>query len=296
MGGKCIDPADLVGDTIVLALDLVGFNTGQHQSIARGLRAREVEKEIKKILDAETKKLLKQRLQGPVPNNKALSSLESVGKSVAGAVTKDAEEKLGRWAECTWKHSPLGVWVDENKWVMYIVVPLVVGASAGAGAYSYHVRAGDTPAEWGALLLKKHLKFKPVGALELGVQEVKFVPSKRDVEVKFFSTVDWKPFKAQFTVGGGAHEGNLSKLSASSEVSYKGIGSASNIEFSIKTFVDYSNPALSFGGSGAAKYSFDVAKIPLTAGAEGQWKRTMDQGSSPRDEGSLLFTLSADIF
>jgi hypothetical protein len=296
MSGKCIDPADLIGDTIVLALDLIGFKPGQHQSIARGLRTREVEKEIQKVLDGETKKLLKQRLQGPIANDKALSSLESVGKATASAVTKDAEQKLGRWAECTWKLSPLGVWVDENQWVVYIVVPLVVAAGAGAAAYSYHVRAGDTPAEWGALLVKKHLKFKPVGSLELGVQDVKFVPSKRDVEVKFFSTVDWKPFKAQFTIGGGAHEGSLSKLSASSEVSYKGIGSASNVEFSVKTFVDYSNPALSFGGSAGAKYSFDVAKIPLTAGAEAQWKRTIDQGSSQKDEGSLLFTLSADFF
>jgi hypothetical protein len=169
MSGTCIDPADLVGDTIVLALDLIGFKTGQHQSIARGLRTREVEKEIKKALDAETKKLLKQRLGGAVPNAKARGSLESVGKSAASAVTQDAEQKLRRWAECTWKQSPLGVWVDENRWVVYIVVPLVVAASAGAAAYAYQVRTGDLPAAWGALLVKNHLKFKPLGTLEFGV-------------------------------------------------------------------------------------------------------------------------------
>lgn len=42
MSGKCFDPADGVGDTIVLALDLMGFKTGQHQSIATGLRTPEV--------------------------------------------------------------------------------------------------------------------------------------------------------------------------------------------------------------------------------------------------------------
>jgi hypothetical protein len=46
MSGKCIDPADVVGDTIVLALDRIGFKVGQHQSIATGLHTPEVAKEI----------------------------------------------------------------------------------------------------------------------------------------------------------------------------------------------------------------------------------------------------------
>jgi hypothetical protein len=30
MSDKCIDPADVIGDTIMLALNLIGFKTGQH--------------------------------------------------------------------------------------------------------------------------------------------------------------------------------------------------------------------------------------------------------------------------
>ena len=40
----------------------------------------------------------------------------------------------------------LGVWVDENDWVMYIVVPVLVGAGAGAVGFMYHARVGDMPA------------------------------------------------------------------------------------------------------------------------------------------------------
>lgn len=37
MSDKCIDPADVIGDTIMLALNLIGFKTGQHWSIAARL-------------------------------------------------------------------------------------------------------------------------------------------------------------------------------------------------------------------------------------------------------------------
>ena len=37
MSDKCIDPADVIGDTIMLALNPIGFKTGQYQSIATGL-------------------------------------------------------------------------------------------------------------------------------------------------------------------------------------------------------------------------------------------------------------------
>ena len=296
MGGQCIDPADVVGDTLVIGFNLTGFRVGQHQSIAQAMRQKEVEKTIKKAVDAETKKLLEKQLKGPVAPDTAKESLKKVGEKVGEAVTEDAKNKLGRWAECTWKHSPLGIWIDENQWVMYIVVPVVIGAGAGATGYMYHARVGDTPANLGTSILKKHLKYKPLGNLELGVEGLKFVPSKRDVELKFFSTVDWKPFKAKFTLGGGTHDGNLSKLNASSELTYRGIGAASNLELSFKTFVDYSDPALSFGGSGQAKYKFNVGNVPVGVGAQGQWKSTIQPGSPLQSQGALLFTLSSDLF
>jgi len=51
MSDKCIDPADVIGDTIMLALNLIGFKTGQHWSMAAGLvclRSRKKSKMVQK--------------------------------------------------------------------------------------------------------------------------------------------------------------------------------------------------------------------------------------------------------
>ena len=296
MGSVCVDPADIVGETPVLGLDLLGFSAGHTKDLARGLRKKEVEKEIKKTLDAEKKKLMALQLHGPVSPKKAQQSLKKVGEAMAKAVTEDAKNKLGRWAECTWKQMPLGIWVDENDWVMYIVVPVVISAGAGAAAYMYEARVGDKPANLGASLLKKHLRFKPIGSLELGVEDLSFTPSKRDFEVKFFSSQNWKPLRAKFTLGGGVSEGKVSKANASSALTYKGIGSALNLDLTFKTFIDYRDDTLSFGGSGQAKYKFKAGDIPFAAGAEAAWKGTLGPTGGMQNEGKLMFTLSADLF
>lgn len=292
---QCSDPSTVFGDTIVLGVDLIGFDTGQHKDIGRAMRKKEVEKAIRDAVDAETKKLLKARMKGNVSNDKAQTALKDAGKGVGGAVTHHAKDKLGRWAECTWKHSPLGVWIDENNWVLYIVVPVLAGAGGVAAGFMYDARVGDLPASLAAPLLKKHLKYKPLGHLELGLDKVHFVPSKQEVELRFLSTVDWKPFKAKFTVGGGTLEGKPTKFNASSEISFKNVGSASNIELSFKTFVDYSDPSLSMGGSAKAKYKTKIADIPIGVGAEGTWKTTLTPGAGHTSESALMFSLSADI-
>jgi hypothetical protein len=139
------------------------------------------------------------------------------------------------------------------------------------------------------------LKYKPIGKLELGVEELEFIPSKREVDVKFFSTMEWKPLKAKFTLGGATHEGTVTKLNTSSELSYKGLGSAANVELSFKTFVDYSDPALSVGASAKAKYKIKIDDIPVGLLAEGMFKHNLISPDAPKNEGKLMFSLSVDI-
>jgi hypothetical protein len=292
MSAACPDPKNLVGETLVLSLNLVGVDVGGQHYIARALRKhqREIEREIEKALRSETRKLLNLQMRGPVSDERALKSFATVGQAISSAISSYPEQKLGRWAECTWNHSPLGVWVDGVK-TIYLIVPLVIAAS-GAAAYAYRVRSGDTLAAQSALYVKKHLKVKPIGTLELGFEEITFVPSDRNVSVQFFGEMDWKPFKAKLIVGAGLQEGKLSTWNASGDLSYKGIGAASNIELSFKPFARQADNELSFGGVGAAKYRTQFHGIPVSAGLQAEWKRTRDAERQIRGQESLMLTVS----
>lgn len=292
MSAVCPDPKNLVGETLVLSLNLVGIDVGGQQYIARALRKhqREIEREIEKALKSETRKLLDQQMRGPVSDERALKSFATVGQAISSALTSYPEQKLGRWAECTWNHSPLGVWVDGVK-TIYLIVPLVIAAS-GAAAYAYQLRSGDALAAQGALFVKKHLKVKPIGTLELGFENISFVPSDRDVSVQFFGEMDWKPLKAKLIVGAGLKEGKLSSWNAAGDLSYKGIGAASNIELSFKPFAHQRDDELSFGGAGAAKYRTQLHGIPVSAGLQAEWKRTRTADREIQGQGSLMLTVS----
>ena len=294
MSGSCIDPAELVGETLVLTLNLVGMDAGDQQAgLTRALHKhrREIEGAIEKAVKAETRKLLNQHMKGPVSDERALKSFTAVGQAIGSAITSYPEKKLERWAACTWNHSPLGVWFDENN-IIYLIVPLVVAAGAGAATYAYQVRSGDALAAKGALFIKKHLKVKPIGKLELGVEDITFVPSTRDVGIQFFGEMNWKPLKAKLVVGAGWQEEKLATWNASGELSYKGIGAASNVELSFKPFIRQDNDGLSFGGTGAAKYRTEFQGIPTSAGLQAEWNRTVSAGRESRAQGSLMLTVS----
>lgn len=292
MSTACPDPKNLVGETLVLSLNLVGIDVGNEQTIGRALRKhqREIEREIEKALKSETRKLLDQQMRGPVSDERALKSFAAVGQTIASAFTSYPEQKLERWAQCTWNHSPLGIWFDGVK-TIYLIVPLVIAAS-GAAAYAYRLRSGDALAALGAVHVKKHLKIKPIGTLELGVADITFVPSDRDVGVQFFGEMDWKPLKAKLVVGAGLHESKVSNWNASGELSYKGIGAASNIELSFKSFVRQGGDELSYGGVGAAKYRTEFQGIPVSAGLQAEWKRTRDAERQTQGQESLMLTVS----
>ncbi len=291
--GQCLDIPEVATETIVLSLDLIGFSPGNTADIGRGLRKKQAEEAIQKALKNENKELTKLFLKGkPITSEKAQESVTDMGKAVASAIADSAQRKLKQQLGCAWKRSPVGIWVDENDWVLYIVVPLVIGGAAAGAGYMYHARVGDKPAGIQTSLAEPHLKVKPIGSLTLGLSDIKFVPSERIVETKVFSKIEWKPLNIGFSIFGGAKDGELSKLKLQSKIAYKGSGATSNLSLGLNTFLELdSEKGYSHGAGANASYDFRLFGGPMRFGAEGSLKQQIDFQGGRKLEGTVLFTL-----
>jgi hypothetical protein len=282
--GKCLDVPEVLGETLVLSMDLVGFNLGNTKDIGRGLRLKSAEKAIQKAVDKENKQLTKQFLKGKsLGDDKAQDMLKNVAQATAAATVQHAQRKLGEGIGCAWKRSPMGIWVDENEWVLYIVVPVLVGGAGAGAGYLYHARVGDRPVGMLTSLVQPHLKFKPIGNLTLGVEELKFVPSERTVQTKVFTKIEWKPVQVGFSVSGGVTDGKVSNFKLQSKVSYKGSGSTSNLNFDVKTFVAHDAvKGLSAGAGVGGSYKTNILGETLRIGAGATWEEQISTAGRQR--------------
>lgn len=221
---------DAATDVIALGFELADGTAKKLPSMAIKLFQDDSFKEsIQKALLAEGKRLAEQQRDGKeVTNKDAQQVLKSVAKATTGKSTEDwAEDQIKKTSdykalkkgidslECSFKESPVGVYIDENKGLMIV---LASGLVIGGVVALYSARTGDWPAKQLAKLGSKQLRFKVLGNLELGAKNIVFKPSVRHVEMTTFVTAKWKSVKASLDLQVGFKEDELAKTKATGEV------------------------------------------------------------------------------
>lgn len=185
-------------DTLVLTLKLVGYEAKKGpQRILTALQTTQVVKAIETALKQEAEALLKKQFKGEALDAKeAAASLgKGVGKAVLGkapdqilkevksSARYQAVEAGLRELQCAFKRSAIGVWIDENAALLIIAA---TGIVVGGVTAMYVARSGDVPAEALTTLAKVGLKQIEVGTLKFGLDDLKFVPSSREVGFKAY--------------------------------------------------------------------------------------------------------------
>ncbi|MGR9105483.1 MAG: hypothetical protein ACU843_00990 [Gammaproteobacteria bacterium] len=291
--GKCIDVPKVFVETLVLGIDLVGFEPGNIKEAGRIARNKDARKAIQKAIDKANKELTESFLKGEAITNKvAVQKLKDVGKGVGSALTDHAKHAFTRQLGCAWNGSPLGIWVDENKWILYIVVPLLVGGAAVGAGYLYQARVGDRPVGVLTSLAEPHLKFQPIGSLTLGVTDLEFKPSERKIQSKLFSNIKWQPLEVGFSLTAGAGNGELTKLRLQNTLSYNGGGVNGNLKWSVNTFLQHdAEKGRSFGGGVGGSYQFFSKALDanLRFGAEANIEQRYSRNGS-KAVGTVLFS------
>lgn len=200
MGKQCADVLDVIPETVVLAFDITGIT--DPKDAARIARSKEVSKAMEKALAEKGKELIKKHFDGKeVSEDDALDMLKGAGSKLLDNRKKDLEKRL----KCAYENSPLGVWIDKNNWVLYVFVPLLVGAVAGAGTYMFVAKTGDTPAGWAASLASNQ-KFEvtKLGKITLSTNKIELQPSRTVISGQFYASADFEKVKIKIEVGAGS--------------------------------------------------------------------------------------------
>lgn len=196
---------------VALSFDLVGSEKDRlPERIAKALQSAEVQKAIADALETEAKKL-----QTKLAKEDKLSVEDGnlfamrAGKKAASAVTdnifKDikaapAYKEVAQQAKqvlTDFKCSPVGVWVDENRTVLYIVGSVL--ALAG-GAALYYFKSGDAVAKFAEITTD------PIrlGTIDFKFGVEKFEPSSRTVAVAVQASRKWSAVSADLKIAGMA--------------------------------------------------------------------------------------------
>jgi len=177
--------------------------------LKRALQSPQLQNAIKFTLEEIAKKKL-----GMVPvqfseedSKKLLGEIakkgaEAVGESVKEQIKRSSEyQELERRAQKildALKCSPAGVWMDQNKMILYI---LGAGVLVGGATAMYVARAGDPVTQPITSLIKdKKIRVPISGNLELSASGFKFVPSKREIYLDLGFSGHWKTVRADFKV------------------------------------------------------------------------------------------------
>ena len=330
---------DAATETLVLGIELgESVIKSSPKYLVRVLESPQVQAAIKKALEAEAKKLVEKQARGKtIGNDDGAKAMTAVAKAALGAgqkqVTHDiknssayrkAEQGL-KDLECTFKKSPVGIWVDENKGILYVIA---AGVALGSATAMYVTRAGDLPAEWAAKLAKEKLRFKPIGEVELGVDDLKFKPSERQVELKTFATLKWKKVETKVTLrgsfkddkfqaaGGGAKVvipvGDAAKVTAhGNAAAVRGASGNIGLDYDLGLSVDV-NPVRgltlqlmavgaqkdgtrSVGGGGGLQYKTNVGPVPMSLKGNANIKHVAPPAGPARTDYSVQFGLSLEF-
>jgi len=207
---KCIAVIDAVEDTVVVAARLVDKSIlDSPKLIIDALQSAKGQEAIKNALQQIANERLKEL---PVQFSteearKVADKLQSAGAQglkdgLLEQVKKTHEyqrlEKSAQRVLDALKCSPAGVWVDEHEALVYIVG---AGLILGGATALYIARTGDAVTDPVMTLLKdKKAKLKVRQNIEISGGLVKFVPSKREVELDAQAVAKWKPLQVKLSV------------------------------------------------------------------------------------------------
>jgi len=225
---QCTDVLDAVQDTVLMGVQVTGTAVKDLDThLRQALQSPQVQNAIKSTLEELAKKKL-----GEVPvqfseedSKKLVGELakkgaEAVGESVKEQIQRTPQykelerraQKILKALEC----SPVGVWFDQNKMILYI---LGAGVLVGGATAMYVARAGDPVTEPLTSLIKdKKIRVPIPGNLELSASGFKFVPSKREVDVDLSLSGQWKTVKADFKVNVQAVDSSVQASAAGTVV------------------------------------------------------------------------------
>ena len=226
------------------ASDLVGFAfevTGAEAErlparIVEALQSKAVQDAIKNALDQQAKKLLAaQTSPKPADPKLAETVAKNLGEATFTAVSKEVQraieqssgvKKLQEDAKQVLKNfecSPVGVWVNQNRTLVYVVGAVL--ALAG-GAAMYFTKSGDDVAKF---VEGKGKTFK-LGTIEIKGQLTQFKPSSQTVGVEVGASGNWKWLKADLKIAGTA-VGTDGKVTADGKIVVPLSGQLSAVTF-----------------------------------------------------------------
>ncbi|MEO2013517.1 MAG: hypothetical protein ABGZ53_04020 [Fuerstiella sp.] len=229
---KCGGVIDAAKETVVLALKFADKTVLDSPDLAaRVLRSSQVKKAIEAALLSEGKRLLQKQQQGSAATNEdGAKLLNKIGKSASSAGQAVAKKEITssrefkevtqslKELECAFRGSPIGVFVDRNEgWLIVVATGLALG---GATAM-YVSKTGDWPAGQMARLLGTLVRFKVLGNVEVGLENVKFKPSTQMINGRMFASAKWKAVSAKVSFQVSVNDNKLASTNAQGEIVVK---------------------------------------------------------------------------
>lgn len=211
---QCADLSDTTTKLVRMAFELAPVEvTLLPQHIARTLEREDVQAAIKKVLEAEAKKIIESQKkaqtqgQGTVDPKVAKEVAESVAKATKTAVVDGLKQqvldspeikKLKEQAEkvlSAFKCSPVGVWVNDKKTILYIV-GAVAGLSGLVGLY-FSKMGGPIP----DLIEGQDIAIN-MGKLEFKAALTEFKPKDQKAAAMLSLSGKWTAVLAKLELGG----------------------------------------------------------------------------------------------
>jgi hypothetical protein len=207
---KSADLGDALSEVVVVSFDLVGDTVrGFPTMLTTSLQSKEVQDAIRTGLMAFAQKKFASGSEQLTPQEaeELLKLGSSVGGKVADNITgqikkgheyQRLEKKLKAVGELV-KSSPLGVWVDRNAGVVYVVG---IGVAFSAAAALYLTKTGGPVLQLPISLLKdKPVQFFKVGKFTLSGSLLKFQPDIQSVGGTLIASQQWNRIETTFKIG-----------------------------------------------------------------------------------------------
>lgn len=213
---------DAASNTVILAFDLLDSQvTRLPDELAKALKKPEVEAAIRSLLTDFV--MSKQKLGTTRVSDQEASQLASALKDkVGGKVTDDVLKQIKETSEYKQLEksltdlekavtaSPVGVWVDRNKNILYIVG---AGLVLGGATALYVTKTGGKVVDFTASQLTgKSVQIYKVGKFSMAGQLVRFEPETRTVGAAITGTEKWDRLDVSIQLGVIATGGDVKQI------------------------------------------------------------------------------------
>jgi hypothetical protein len=202
---------DSASNTVVLAFDLADARIADMPGeLSRSIQSAAVQDAIKKALFELA--LAKQRSGTTTITDREATSLASaLGTGVAGAVGSDLIDHVRRTPEYqsleqslktledSLRSSPLGVWIDRNAGVLYVVG---AGIAIGGAAALFATKTGSSMVDLPiSRLTGKAMQVYKLGTLSVAGQVLCFQPRTQTVGAALIATEQWERLQVGVQLG-----------------------------------------------------------------------------------------------